>query len=62
MLRANLLTDLLIESCAGGFVYVRDVGVAGSNPVTPTIDFISVFSSLSPLGVGLQSKLGADLV
>jgi hypothetical protein len=40
LLRANLLTDLLIESRAGGLGYVRDVGVAGSNPVTPTIEEI----------------------
>ena len=30
--------------------YVRDVGVAGSNPVTQTTDFIRVFSPLSTYG------------
>jgi uncharacterized protein (DUF433 family) len=29
---------------------LRDVGVAGSNPVTPTIDFIRVFSPPPPYG------------
>jgi hypothetical protein len=31
--------------------YVRDVGVAGSNPVTPTIDFPSYFIPGHALGV-----------
>jgi hypothetical protein len=31
---------LITQSCQH---YVRDVGVAGSNPVTQTIDFIMVF-------------------
>src|ERR1700728_222839 len=29
---------------------IRDVGVAGSNPVTPTIDFIRVFTPLPAYG------------
>src|ERR1700730_8109724 len=29
---------------------LRDVGVAGSNPVTPTIDFIRFFPTISPHG------------
>jgi|SRR5208282_6915006 len=32
--------------------YVRDVGVAGSNPVTPTIDFIRVFQPSAADGSG----------
>src|ERR1700729_771638 len=37
---ANLLTDRVIQSLGRPMGYVRDVGVAGSNPVTPTIDFL----------------------
>jgi hypothetical protein len=33
------LTDRVIESRKGKVSCVRDVGVAGSNPVTPTTDF-----------------------
>ena len=36
---ANLLTDRVIQSRGRLMGYVRDVGVAGSNSVTPTIDF-----------------------
>src|SRR5271156_2866617 len=35
-------------------IIVRDVGVAGSNPVTPTIDFIKVFPT--PLACGSKSE------
>ncbi len=35
---ANLLTDQVIQSRSGPMGYVRDVGVEGSNPVTPTTD------------------------
>jgi hypothetical protein len=58
LLRANLLTDLLIESRTDGFVYVRDVGVAGSNPVTPTIDFKDLFRSTIRLGSSLNPPWG----
>jgi hypothetical protein len=40
---ANLLTDRVIQSRGRPTGYVRDVGVAGSNPVTQTTDFIRVF-------------------
>jgi hypothetical protein len=36
---------------------VRDVGVAGSNPVTPTTDFVDVFHSINPLGSTLNQPL-----
>ena len=36
---------------------VRDVGVAGSNPVTPTIDSTGIFISYPTLGVSLKSAL-----
>jgi hypothetical protein len=38
---------------------VRDVGVAGSNPVTPTTDFVDVFHSINPLGSTLNQPLGS---
>ena len=41
--------------------YVRDVGVAGSNPVTPTIDFPHFFSHRDALGASLKSMLGVSL-
>jgi hypothetical protein len=39
--------------------FFRDVGVAGSNPVTPTIDwhFFDVFSSISEFGPRLRNYL-----
>ena len=40
---ANLLKDRVIQSRGRTTGYVRDVGVAGSNPVTSTIDFTSIF-------------------
>jgi hypothetical protein len=40
---------LITGSCQNN---VRDVGVAGSNPVTPTIDFIRYFSASMPSGSG----------
>jgi len=33
---AKLLKELKFQSRIGGLDHVRDVGVAGSNPVTPT--------------------------
>ena len=39
--------------------YVRDVGVAGSNPVTPTIEFVGVFRVTSPLGSRLNRPPGS---
>src|SRR6266851_4026985 len=36
--------DRVIQSREGTVSYVRDVGVAGSNPVTPTIDFNRIFT------------------
>jgi hypothetical protein len=36
------------------FPYVRDVGVAGSNPVTPTIDLIKFFPTDTLLGVSFK--------
>jgi hypothetical protein len=40
--------------------YVRDVGVAGSNPVTPTIDFIDIFIKLDLVGSRLDQALGSN--
>ena len=37
--------------------FLRDVGVAGSNPVTPTIDFTDYLTSSHSLGVSLKSAL-----
>jgi len=37
--------------------YVRDVGVAGSNPVTPTIDSKRLFLPFRALGVTLKPSL-----
>jgi prophage regulatory protein len=39
--------------------YVRDVGVAGSNPVTPTIDFKDLFRSTIRLGSSLNPPWGS---
>jgi hypothetical protein len=39
--------------------FVRDVGVAGSNPVTPTIDFHSFFVSSYAVGSTLGQRLGS---
>jgi hypothetical protein len=36
--------------------YVRDVGVAGSNPVTPTIDLIRFFPTDTLLGVSFNCR------
>ena len=44
---ANLLTDRVVKSREASCV--RDIGVAGSNPVTPTIDF-SFFLPQNTLG------------
>jgi hypothetical protein len=43
-------------------IYVRDVGVAGSNPVTPTIDFIIFFSTDALAGCEVQLPRGANWV
>jgi hypothetical protein len=40
----NLLVDRVIQSRGRPMGYVQDVGVAGSNPVTPTTDFLRVFA------------------
>src|SRR6267142_2304925 len=48
---SNLLAGRIAESREVG--YVRDVGVAGSNPVTPTIDFIIVFHRCWPTVPGI---------
>ena len=45
---------LITKSCQHN---LRDVGVAGSNPVTPTIDFPSYFISDHVLGVSFTSAL-----
>ena len=42
--------------------HVRDVGVAGSNPVTPTTDFLDVFSWINPRGSMLNQPLGSNWV
>jgi hypothetical protein len=42
--------------------YVRDVGVAGSNPVTPTIDFNIFFPTDTLAGCEFQLPLGASWV
>ena len=39
---------------------VRDVGVAGSNPVTPTIDLINIFLESKLLGSRLNEPLGSN--
>ncbi len=41
--------------------YVRDVGVAGSNPVTPTIDFIQYFRSWHLAGSSSGKRLWVNL-
>ena len=42
---SNLLFLLTIWKSMDVEVLIRDVGVAGSNPVTPTIDFKEDFST-----------------
>jgi hypothetical protein len=51
---ASLLMDRVIQSPEGEVSYVRDVGIAGSNPVTPTnkinklcVDLLFTADSLS---------------
>jgi hypothetical protein len=41
---------------------LRDVGVAGSNPVTPTIDFIRVFPPKYSMGPSAESLWVPDWV
>jgi hypothetical protein len=48
---ANLLTDRVIQSRGRPMGYVRDVGVAGSNPVTPTIEMLMFFLSQALWGL-----------
>ena len=55
-----MLTDRAIESREGEVGYVRDVGVAGSNPVTPTIDFLDISLKALSLGSMLRCRLGSS--
>jgi hypothetical protein len=56
---ANLLMDRVIESREGEVSYVRDVGVAGSNPVTPSIDFRGYFLiDSSEICIGSRENIG----
>jgi hypothetical protein len=45
---------LITTSCQHN---LRDVGVAGSNPVTPTIDFKAYFEGLESLGARVTGSL-----
>jgi hypothetical protein len=40
--------------------YIRDVGVAGSNPVTPTIEFAEIFERRVESGSRLATGLGSN--
>jgi hypothetical protein len=56
----TFIHSLALLSGIGAFTLrsgVRDVGVAGSNPVTPTIDFAMFFASYPALGARLKSGL-----
>jgi hypothetical protein len=46
---ANQLKELKFQSRIGGLDHVRDVGVAGSNPVTPTKEINNLTSVFRPL-------------
>ena len=48
------------ETICSPAINLRDVGVAGSNPVTPTIDFNDVFFAQVRLGVSLTTTGGWD--
>jgi hypothetical protein len=50
------LTDRAIQSREGEVSCVRDVGVAGSNPVTPTTDFPNCKTNVKAER-GCQSKI-----
>jgi hypothetical protein len=59
---AKLLKELKFQSRIGGLDHVRDVGVAGSNPVTPTTEKSIGYdsSSLGAKRVSLVSKSTAS--